>query len=332
MKTSLVLLLLLAGCAEPKAPPKAEEPASAAITKTTDVGPVVARVSLAPESPRVGDVLTLTLEVEAEPNTTVELPPFGEALGRFSVLQFKPRSEQREGGKRADIEVYTLQAPGSGRQRIPQLRVEYKVGDEPVRELLTDEIPVDIQSVVPAGEISGELGGAPTFLDETPGYPWWLWPAAVVALLASLGTARTLLRIRRQERDRALQLGAFDRALGRLRALEQRGLPSPDGVDAWYVELSGIVRRYLEERLRIRAPELTTEEFLQSARHHQELDEHVRELLSQFLATCDRVKFAAYQPSEEESGENLIVARDILTRQEESLRRREAAAASREAA
>jgi len=333
MKVSLVALLLLAACGQGNtSSPTKDEPPPSAITKTTDVGPVVARVSLAPEAPRVGDVLTLTLEVEAELTTTVELPPFGEALGRFSVLKFTPRHEQRPAGKRTDVQIYTLQAPGSGRQRIPQLRIEYKVGDEPVRELLTDEIPVVIESVVPGGEIAGELSTVPAALDETPGYAWWLWPAAIAALLAAIVAAGAALRARRREKERQLQLGAFDRALGRLRALEQHGIPDEGSVDAWYVELSGIVRRYLEERLRIRAPELTTEEFLQSARGNRELDESVRELLSQFLATCDRVKFAAYRPSEDESSANLVLARDILTTQEESIRRREAAALAKEAA
>ena len=322
MKLGLMLALLLGACATEANHPRPEPKATAAdaVTETTDVGPVVARVSLSPKTPRVGDVLTLTLEVEAEDGIALELPPFGEALGRFSVLKFTPRRDRKPDGKEVHAQTYTLQAPGSGRQRIPQLRIEFTTKDGENRELLTEELPIEIESVVAANEISAELSPSPGPLDETPGYPWWLWPAVLgVAALTSVGAWLAMRERRRKEILRA-QIGAFERALARLQALEERGLPASDDADPWYVELSGIVRHYLEDRLQIRAPELTTEEFLQGARAHSRLDGDARELLSQFLALCDRVKFAAYHPSEEESQLAMSLAKDILTDQEQALR------------
>ena len=66
------------------------------------------------------------------------------------------------------------------------------------------------------------------------------------------------------------------------------------------------------ERFALRAPELTTEEFLLEAGRSADLTATHRELLSAFLATCDRVKFARYSPGEEESREALEVARRFL--------------------
>ena len=94
--------------------------------------------------------------------------------------------------------------------------------------------------------------------------------------------------------------------------LERKGLPDGDAVDAWYVELSDIVRRYLEDRFAVRAPELTTEEFLQEAQRSAELSTSHRRLLTDFLERCDRVKFAAYSPGQDESSEALAVARRFL--------------------
>ena len=77
--------------------------------------------------------------------------------------------------------------------------------------------------------------------------------------------------------------------------------PAAETADAWFVELSAIVRRYLEQRYDIRAPELTTEEFLLVATARPELTADHRRLLTSFLERCDRVKFAGYRPAAGES-------------------------------
>ena len=89
-------------------------------------------------------------------------------------------------------------------------------------------------------------------------------------------------------------------------------LQAPGDADAWYVELSAIVRRYLEDRYGLRAPELTTEEFLREARRSADLSPAHRELLTSFLEGCDRVKFAAYHPQQTESQEALGVSRRFI--------------------
>ena len=94
--------------------------------------------------------------------------------------------------------------------------------------------------------------------------------------------------------------------------MERRGLPNADEADAWYVEVSSIVRHYLEDRYSVRAPELTTEEFLREARRSEELTTEHRQLLSGFLERCDRVKFAGYHPDEKESRDILQLARTFI--------------------
>jgi hypothetical protein len=110
----------------------------------------------------------------------------------------------------------------------------------------------------------------------------------------------------------AEQKSAYDVAVAQLRALESRGAPEPDQADSWFVELSKIVRNYLERRHRIRAPELTTEEFLYVASRSGQLSEAHRGLLTSFLERCDRVKFAGYRPDAEESIATLAAARGFI--------------------
>ena len=314
------MILALVGCESATtvdAPAQAE--AEADLSRVTQHGPVTATVTLTPAMPRLGDPLKLTLTVEAKPEVRIEMPDFGEALGRFSILDFTPRLETGAGGGILARQDYTLRGPASGRQRIPGLRIEYvdaRAGESAPRELITDELAFEVESVLPAGAVVDELRPVRGPLAALPGgwwSRWWLWLTLAAAAVAGIAWAVVGWRRRAVERARAT---AFERALRRLTALEQRGLPAAESLDAWYVELSDIVRRYIEDRHAVRAPELTTEEFLLEARRSVAFSAAHRNLLSTFLSSCDRVKFARYSPGEEESRGALEVARRFLTEAE----------------
>lgn len=308
------------------------------IQASTRLGPAVATVRLSPGKPRLGDVLYLELSVTAPAGVDVVMPAFGEALGRFSIDDFDRRSGPvpetgqaspegaREAGRSGATMIktshlYQLQAQTSGRVRIPSLRVEVadrRPGAEAeareVRELLTDELPVDIAPITDAPK---DLVAGPGRID-VPDPPlvtrWWMWALAA----AVIGAAVAFLLWRRKRAGVVARASAYDRAVDQLEQLEAAGLPAGDEIDAWYVHLSSIVRRYLEERFAIRAPELTTEEFLREA--SASLSTEHRRLLGDFLAGCDRVKFAQHTPSAEEMRGALDTALAFVrqTRPEES--------------
>ena len=67
-------------------------------------------------------------------------------------------------------------------------------------------------------------------------------------------------------------------------------------IEPFYVALSGIVRRYLEGRFGLRAPERTTEEFIRDALTSKKLSDAHRDLVAGFLEQSDLVKFARHAP------------------------------------
>lgn len=315
---------LLASCARPDGTVESQDDtyavdgpgAAAPLVVETREGPVTATLTLDPAEPRLGDPLVLTLEVFAKTGVVVEMPAFGEALGRFAIVDFAPREEATHDGLRMS-QRYTLQASTSGRQRIPRLRLEFldqrDAGvDARAKELLTDELAFVVASVLPEGQPLDELRPLRASLPELQG-PWLRrnWPWLVLGLGVVAAAAGGVVWWLRRAEERA-RLTAFDRAMARLERLQRRGLPAADAADSWYVELSDIVRRYIEERFALRAPELTTEEFLAEAGRSRELTAGHRELLAAFLARCDRVKFARYSPDEDESQDALRDARRFL--------------------
>jgi hypothetical protein len=64
--------------------------------------------------------------------------------------------------------------------------------------------------------------------------------------------------------------------------------------------VSDTIRVYLEEQFDFRAPERTTEEFLHELQGTDLLSAEQKEKLGGFLARCDLVKFAKYEPREPE--------------------------------
>jgi len=66
------------------------------------------------------------------------------------------------------------------------------------------------------------------------------------------------------------------------------------------VAVSDTARAYLEERFSFRAPERTTEEFLRELSSTDLLAVEQKESLGNFLESCDLVKFAKYEPGENE--------------------------------
>lgn len=66
------------------------------------------------------------------------------------------------------------------------------------------------------------------------------------------------------------------------------------------IAVSDALRIYLEERFSFRAPEKTTEEFLLDLQQTPLLSPEQKESLKAFLQECDLVKFAKFEPNEDE--------------------------------
>jgi hypothetical protein len=297
-----LLLLVLVACSGGKAAPAVEEaplpePPPDAIVVEHDGGTARVTARVWPARPTLGDSIWLRLDVAAEPGVAIELPFEQQALGRFAVLRYAPEATRA---------TYELAAPMSGRHRIPPLRVV--AGGT---EIMTDEIPLEVATVLaektdrelapPRGEIAEYVGGGVA----------WGWIALAGVAVGGVAGVITFLLLR-ERRVRQRQLSAWELAIRRLAELEARGAPGAEDADGWFVELSGVIRAYVEGRFWLRAPELTTEEFLAEARRLAALTEAHRELLGSFLERCDRVKFAGWRPEAGESLELLGVARSFV--------------------
>ena len=323
---AIVAALALVACQERVATTRSssDEAPKDAISKVSEDGPVKATVQVWPSKPALSDTIMMRLTVEVPDGINVDLPFQEQSLGRFKVATYD-HDQHHSGGKQVLVQTYGLQPPSSGRHRIPPLRLEVtdrrtapaagsgsgSGSASAATELLTEEIPLEIAPVA-TDKVSAELKTAKGVLDpDVGGHRRWIILIGGAAIVW-LGMAFALWRAVRRRRAVQLKVSAYDTAMERLRALTTRGAPTAEAADGWFVELSGIVRRYLEGRYEIRAPELTTEEFLPLATRSPELTAEHRALLTSFLERCDRVKFAGDRPDANESLAMLTEARGFI--------------------
>ena len=116
----------------------------------------------------------------------------------------------------------------------------------------------------------------------------------------------------RQIRQSQRQKTAYEAAIHQLAELEMTGMGHGDGADEFFARLSMIVRRYIEGRYGLQAPEQTTEEFLSVAASSNDISDSHQRFLSAFLARCDQIKFAQMAPSPEEGSEQITEVRRFL--------------------
>ncbi|NIO11587.1 MAG: hypothetical protein GTO40_27635, partial [Deltaproteobacteria bacterium] len=241
------------------------------LKKTSRKGPVEATVQLEPLQPRIGDAVTLTLEVVAEKGIELIMPEFGQVMDRFPIIDFVKDERIDDQGRTIATHRYTFQLTRSGKQNILPILVEFvdhRSGSKPAPdgfdsyELLTDHLAFEVKSVLP-NETDGNLNpslGKLSLLRTTAVSPW-VWIAGILLLVTA---AYISWRYWLMSRQKARRQSAYEVAMRRLTELVARSRNDPGQIDAFFVELSAIVRWYLENRFDLRAPELTTEEFLES--------------------------------------------------------------------
>lgn len=275
------------------------------IKKSFGLGPVKATLQLEPAKPVIGDPLTLTLTVVAEKEVELLLPEFGEALERFTILDFVPRQSLDDSGRTVATQTYRLEPPSSGPQAVPPILIEFvdrRAGQQEAPEgqdayeLLTERIDFAVQSVLP-DDAQADLKPPLGKLEPLPSPAGSAWPWVTGGLLLAACSAPFAYRWFTSWRRRVRRRSAYEVARARLNRLLAARPPVDEQVDAFYVELSGIVRRYLEDRFDMRAPELTTEEFLASVGQSPDLSSDHQRLLREFLKQADLVKFAGVRPS-----------------------------------
>jgi hypothetical protein len=137
---------------------------------------------------------------------------------------------------------------------------------------------------------------APDIIDDftlvSPPDPYaWVWPVAIGLILLVIA-ALILWRIYRKKALSSSTSAATPDVAARDGLAASRRLLDEEKYHEFVIEVSRVLRFYIEERFTLRAPHLSTEEFLFEAERSDRLTDEWQKALGDFLFQCDRVKFA----------------------------------------
>ena len=315
-----VPLFLAAALVFACAPSRDEAPAgpddSSSLVQEQERGPVKVTLRVTPREVSIADKIRFRITAEAEPGVRVDLPEFGESLGAFAVRDWRVFPERGEDPRIFEQE-YTLDILVSGDYPIPPLTIRFaderKDSEHPGKEfeIRTDEVVISVKSLVegdPRLADIREIPGPVSFPEEGSS----LLPYTIlggVLLLAAAAAAIVRLKKRRLEERARL---AHEIAMEELEALLGMDLIGKGRISEFYFHLSGALRRYIENRFRLRAPERTTEEFLREIAQATIIEESHKTLLRDFLERADLVKFARLEPPRQEIEKSFDFARDFI--------------------
>ena len=283
-----VVLVALTGCRkpEPQAPalPAGQEFSVSASMSTNQI--------------RIGDPVHLTLTVVHPSGTTVAFPNL--AKGKDVLV------------RSADVEEETFTNGWVKTEQqiaLTSMTVTNHVIGENASVLISTPAGVRtnafpflslevVSSLTPGEKDPRPAKGGLAYWPASPSR--WIWMALATLAVLSVGfwalrrfltTPRTILHMPKPIPPYQIALDALD-------ALRQKGWIETLTIEPFYVELSSIVRRYLEGRFGLRAPERTTEEFIRDALTSRKLSDTPQNLVAGFLEQSDLVKFARHAPGQ----------------------------------
>ncbi len=300
--------LFLMGCgAQDETASQVETDGDSGIEKTFDRGPVSVRLHVDKKEATIADRLNLTIEVFSAEDYEARLPAFGEKLDQFGIVDYTtPQPELVEGNKTKRARAYTLEPFLSGDYVIPPMKVEFWKKDEENakrHELETEEIEITIKS--PLAEDVADLQihdiEEPVEMPRPKAADRPLFWIGLGCLAVALIAGALYFALRGKERAAGVvSLPAHEIAYRELERLIAEDLPGKGEIKEFYQRISDILRRYIENRFGLHAPEQTTEEFLAALGSDATLAPGHKSLLKNFLLHCDLVKFAAHEPSTED--------------------------------
>lgn len=252
-----------------------------------------------------------TISVVAPADLAIDVPELSGPFPGLEVEAAETSSEPMPDGRRRESRSYVLDPVEIRSYVLPAVEVDYgdglKAVAPPMVFRVRDLTPEEAEQ---AARFESILG--PETLPA--GGRWALWGliGAVTAALGILALAGFFMRGHHALEVAAPPLPPWEVAYQRLRELERRQLPAAGRYEVYYVELSAILRHYIEDRFGLRAPEQTTPEFLDAAATRGVLSAEQQALLSAFLRHCDRVKFARFLPSQDDMRNGLAFVKHFV--------------------
>ncbi len=201
----------------------------------------------------------------------------------------------------------------TGKFTIPAAVIKYRgSAKEQWKEVLSVPLTVEVRSVLDADAEKADIRdirGPESIYNLTYVY---VILAIIVVIIIIVLIVRLLKKRKKTQEIIIPPRPAHEIAYEALRELMGRDYLKAGKVREYYFELSDIVRHYIEDRFQMKAPEMTTEEFLATLKYSGVLNSEQKGDVRDFLSHCDMVKFAKYMPEQREIELSYDSARKLI--------------------
>ena len=241
----------------------------------------------------IGDRVRYKIEISSPHTLEIEFPVFKD--GKMGDVEIKDSGSMVKKSLFGRRIVYTkwfdIASYYTMRRKIPPIEIKYrenKKGDW--NTLKTTELSFTVESVLPSGVKLYDI-------KDIKGLVYFFSPLKLLIwIITGLIIIWLIFKLIKKLKKMAPQKKPHEIALEELEAARKQLAASGDAKE-YYVRISDVIRRYIEIMFSLRAPEMTTQEFLLSLGNSPKLAGAHRELLKDFMEACDLVKFAKHTPA-----------------------------------
>ena len=261
----------------------------------------------------VGDRITLAVSVEHDTGASLAWPD-SIGLAPFEILDARMLPPETQGDRTRETALLSLAAFELGELMIPSFDVTVVAADGSTESLATDRYGIEVVTVGAdeTGDIRGIRG------------PFGIAISAVrvvllgVLLLLFAALAFGVFRRLRRSGPAAGRPApgpaprpAHEVALEALARIESSPMLDRGQVKEYHIQISDVLRRYVEARYGVTALEMTTWEII-AGLDRAGVESDVREGLRRLLDQCDLVKFAKVRPGADASLDVLHLGRRLV--------------------
>ncbi len=247
---------------------------------------------------KIGEQVTYKIEVEADSTDFVVFPE-GQTFLPLEVIESYKVDTTKLNDKFNLIKKYGLTQFDSGVYTIPRQKII--IG---TKTFLTDSLKVEVNNIVVDTTKQGLFDIKPIIeVDKSPS-KWWLYLIYILLILALVSGLLYWFVWREKplsKEEKIALLPPYERAKLALQELDSSEFLQNEEIKEYYSELTGIIRKYLDEKVYDHALESTTEELinrLHLLKDGQQIDLSKEDIKSieTILKRADLVKFAKSKP------------------------------------
>ena len=266
----------------------------------------------------IGDRITYTISIDYADSLRIERPGEGVNLGQFEIKDYQIYDPIEDKNRINQKFEYVISVFDTGTFVIPPFPVAYfhsdSIGDYSIIE--ASAITIYVESVLGSGD--NQLRDIKPPIDIP--YDYMFLISAVLAVILIMLAVYMGYRLYRKRKESGYLLSppppprpAHEIALESIGQLLVKNLIESGELKQFYIEISEILRIYIEGRYYIQALEETSTEIINELKN-QELRDSVFELAKEALSLADLVKFAKFIPIASVNEEMMKQAKDIVNK------------------